>query len=105
MLYANHTFPNVQRNLMNLKHSLYFLLYVIILKLGISEGFHQAGISETLWAIEKEEAIAQSFRVNNPNTTVFSDDCNILLKLVMDVSIYFYICALCTPGILIHCAV
>ena len=53
---------------------------------GISEGFHQAGISETLWAIEKEEAIAQSFRVNNPNTTVFSDDCNILLKLVMDVS-------------------
>ena len=52
---------------------------------GISEGFHQA-VCETLWAIEKEEAIAQSFRVNNPNTTVFSDDCNILLKLVMDVS-------------------
>ena len=59
---------------------------IVLTCVGISEGFHQAGISETLWAIEKEEAIAQSFRVNNPNTTVFFDDCNILLKLVMDVS-------------------
>ncbi|XP_056678753.1 DNA (cytosine-5)-methyltransferase 1-like [Monodelphis domestica] len=50
---------------------------------GLSEGFHQAGISETLWAIEMWELGAQAFRLNNPETTVFTEDCNILLKLVM----------------------
>uniref|UniRef100_A0A3Q3G927 DNA (cytosine-5)-methyltransferase n=1 Tax=Labrus bergylta TaxID=56723 RepID=A0A3Q3G927_9LABR len=50
---------------------------------GLSEGFHQAGVSETLWAIEMWEPAAQAFRLNNPGTTVFTEDCNILLKLVM----------------------
>lgn len=40
-------------------------------------------ISETLWAIEMWEPAAQAFRLNNPGTTVFTEDCNILLKLVM----------------------
>ena len=50
---------------------------------GLSEGFHQAGIAESCWAIEKEEPAAQAFRLNNPQCTVFSDDCNELLRLVM----------------------
>lgn len=78
---------------------------------GLSEGFHQAGnvfscaalymltdhqpvvmlihthifvgISETHWAIEMWEPAAQAFRLNNPGTTVFTEDCNVLLKLVM----------------------
>uniref|UniRef100_A0A8C3PXV1 DNA (cytosine-5)-methyltransferase n=1 Tax=Chrysolophus pictus TaxID=9089 RepID=A0A8C3PXV1_CHRPC len=50
---------------------------------GLSEGFHQAGVSETLWAIEMWEPAAQAFRLNNPGTTVFTEDCNVLLKLVM----------------------
>uniref|UniRef100_A0A3B3ZA64 DNA (cytosine-5)-methyltransferase 1 n=1 Tax=Periophthalmus magnuspinnatus TaxID=409849 RepID=A0A3B3ZA64_9GOBI len=50
---------------------------------GLSEGFHQAGISETMWAIEMWEPAAQAFRLNNPGTTVFTEDCNVLLKLVM----------------------
>ncbi|XP_006898898.1 PREDICTED: DNA (cytosine-5)-methyltransferase 1 [Elephantulus edwardii] len=50
---------------------------------GLSEGFHQAGVSETLWAIEMWEPAAQAFRLNNPSTMVFNEDCNILLKLVM----------------------
>uniref|UniRef100_A0A8D3EAM3 DNA (cytosine-5)-methyltransferase n=1 Tax=Scophthalmus maximus TaxID=52904 RepID=A0A8D3EAM3_SCOMX len=50
---------------------------------GLSEGFHQADISETLWAIEMWEPAAQAFRLNNPGTTVFTEDCNVLLKLVM----------------------
>uniref|UniRef100_A0A4W3I946 DNA (cytosine-5)-methyltransferase n=1 Tax=Callorhinchus milii TaxID=7868 RepID=A0A4W3I946_CALMI len=50
---------------------------------GLSEGFHQAGISETLWAIEMWEPAAQAFRLNNPGATVFTEDCNVLLKLVM----------------------
>uniref|UniRef100_A0A8C1QZG8 DNA (cytosine-5)-methyltransferase n=1 Tax=Cyprinus carpio TaxID=7962 RepID=A0A8C1QZG8_CYPCA len=50
---------------------------------GLSEGFHQAGISETNWAIEMWDPAAQAFRLNNPGTTVFTEDCNVLLKLVM----------------------
>lgn len=41
------------------------------------------GISETLWAIEMWEPAAQAFRLNNPGTSVFTEDCNVLLKLVM----------------------
>lgn len=54
------------------------------LLLGLSEGFHQAGMAESRWAIEKEEPAAQAFRLNNPGCTVFTDDCNLLLRLVMD---------------------
>lgn len=55
---------------------------------GLSEGFHQAGVSETLWAIEMWEPAAQAFRLNNPGTTVFTEDCNKLLKLVMSGSTF-----------------
>lgn len=41
------------------------------------------GVSETLWAIEMWEPAAQAFRLNNPDTTVFTEDCNKLLKQVM----------------------
>uniref|UniRef100_A0A672RP14 DNA (cytosine-5)-methyltransferase n=1 Tax=Sinocyclocheilus grahami TaxID=75366 RepID=A0A672RP14_SINGR len=41
------------------------------------------GISETNWAIEMWDPAAQAFRLNNPGTTVFTEDCNVLLKLVM----------------------
>ncbi|XP_014253428.1 DNA (cytosine-5)-methyltransferase 1-like [Cimex lectularius] len=51
---------------------------------GLSEGLHQSGVAETKWAIEKEEAAANAFRLNNLSATVFSDDCNHLLKLVMN---------------------
>lgn len=54
--------------------------------IGLSEGLHQSGIAENLWAIEKEEPAAYAYRLNNPKTTVFSDDCNTLLRKVMNVS-------------------
>ncbi len=53
---------------------------------GLSEGFHQAGLAESRWAIEIVEPAAQAFRLNNPDCTVFHDDCNYLLRLAMDVS-------------------
>ena len=53
---------------------------------GLSEGLHEAGVAESCWAIEKEEPAASAFSLNNPGCTVFTDDCNSLLKLVMDVS-------------------
>jgi DNA (cytosine-5)-methyltransferase 1 len=46
-------------------------------------------MSENLWAIEKEEPAAYAYRLNNPKTVVFSDDCNILLRKVMNVSFYY----------------
>lgn len=51
---------------------------------GLSEGLHQAGIAVTKWAIEKEPAAAQAFKWNNPDALVYTDDCNEILKLVMD---------------------
>ncbi|XP_011402705.2 PREDICTED: DNA (cytosine-5)-methyltransferase 1-like isoform X1 [Amphimedon queenslandica] len=51
---------------------------------GLSEGFHQAGVADSCWAVEIDEPAAQAFRLNNSQTTVFTDDCNILLSLVME---------------------
>ena len=59
-----------------------------IIYLGLTEGFHQSGLAEAKWAIEKEEPAAQAFRLNYPNAVVFTDDCNVLLKLVMEVRHY-----------------
>lgn len=58
---------------------------------GLSEGMHQAGVAESLWAIEKESSAANAYRLNNPKTIVFSEDCNKLLQRVMDVSFYYII--------------
>ena len=63
-----------------------FSSYVVVV-VGLSEGFHQAGIAESRWAIEKEEPAAQAFRLNNPGCTVFNDDCNLLLAMAMEVTI------------------
>nr|QNQ79147.1 DNA (cytosine-5)-methyltransferase 1 [Phenacoccus solenopsis] len=51
---------------------------------GLTEGLHQAGIAECRWAIEKEEAAAHSFRLNYPEASVFTEDCNELLKFMMN---------------------
>ncbi|RZF31854.1 hypothetical protein LSTR_LSTR009501 [Laodelphax striatellus] len=51
---------------------------------GLSEGLHQAGIAHTCWAIEKDETAAHAFRLNNPETVVLTDDCNDILKMVMN---------------------
>ena len=58
---------------------------LLLFTLGLTEGFHQAGIAEACWAIEKEEPTAQAFRLNFPGSVVFTDDCNLILKLVMEV--------------------
>ncbi|XP_076172771.1 DNA (cytosine-5)-methyltransferase PliMCI [Ptiloglossa arizonensis] len=51
---------------------------------GLSEGLRQAGITNNQWAIEKEEPAACAYRLNNPDTTVFCEDCNVLLQKVMN---------------------
>ena len=54
--------------------------------IGFSEGLHQAGVAETLWAIENNENAAEAFSINHPNATVFHGDCNIFLKQLLEVS-------------------
>ena len=52
---------------------------------GFSEGLHQAGISETLWAIERNQNAAEAFSINHPSATVFNGDCNMFLKQLLEV--------------------
>ena len=61
---------------------------------GLSSGFHQAGVSEAMWAVEIDQPAAQAFRLNYPKATVFTEDCNELLKLAMEVVI-------CTVSVLL----
>ena len=46
---------------------------------GLSHGLHMAGVADSKWAVEIFEPAAQAFKLNNPDCTVFSDDCNLLL--------------------------
>lgn len=55
---------------------------------GLSAGLHQCGVAESRWAIEKVEPAARAYGLNAANCTVFTDDCNELLKLVMQVYSY-----------------
>ena len=71
-------------------YSLHQYIFHIIARccsLGLTQGFHQSGIADTCWAIEKDEPAAQAFRLNYPDASVFTDDCNMLLKMVMEVRV------------------
>jgi DNA (cytosine-5)-methyltransferase 1 len=41
-------------------------------------------VAETKWAIEKDEAAANAFKLNNPKCVTYTDDCNMLLRQIMD---------------------
>ncbi|KAL5196611.1 hypothetical protein ABZP36_000123 [Zizania latifolia] len=51
---------------------------------GLSEGLQQAGVSFTKWAIEYEEPAGEAFTKNHPEAAVFVDNCNVILKAIMD---------------------
>ncbi|CAD5327804.1 unnamed protein product [Arabidopsis thaliana] len=51
---------------------------------GLSYGLEKAGVSDTKWAIEYEEPAAQAFKQNHPKTTVFVDNCNVILRAIME---------------------
>ncbi len=51
---------------------------------GLSLGLHQAGVADSKWAIEVFEPAANAYKLNNPKCEVFTDDCNLLLKLAID---------------------
>ncbi|KAM7258254.1 hypothetical protein ACFE04_013995 [Oxalis oulophora] len=51
---------------------------------GLSEGLHQAGVSLTKWAIEYEEPAGEAFKLNHPESLVFINNCNVILRAVME---------------------
>ncbi|KFK31662.1 dna (cytosine-5)-methyltransferase [Arabis alpina] len=51
---------------------------------GLSHGLEQAGVSATKWAIEYEEPAGQAFRQNHPESTVFVNNCNVILRAIME---------------------
>nr|AAC39356.1 Met2-type cytosine DNA-methyltransferase [Daucus carota] len=53
---------------------------------GLSEGLQQSGVCRTKWAIEYEEPAGDAFKLNHPDTTMFINNCNVILKAIMDKS-------------------
>ncbi|KAJ0260435.1 Bromo adjacent homology (BAH) domain-containing protein [Hirschfeldia incana] len=51
---------------------------------GMSQGLEQAGVSATKWAIEYEAPAGEAFRKNHPETTVIVDNCNVILRAIME---------------------
>ncbi|BBN15236.1 DNA (cytosine-5)-methyltransferase 1 [Marchantia polymorpha subsp. ruderalis] len=51
---------------------------------GLSEGLHQSGVSETKWAIEYDREAAEAFKLNHPSSEVFCDNCNVVLRAIME---------------------
>ncbi|KAH7279981.1 hypothetical protein KP509_37G046300 [Ceratopteris richardii] len=51
---------------------------------GLSEGLHQAGVAMTKWAIEYEHPAAEAFKLNHPEAEVFCENCNVILRAVME---------------------
>ena len=51
---------------------------------GLTLGMHQAGVSDTKWAVEFDTAAAEAFRKNHPEAEVYSYNCNSLLLRCME---------------------
>ncbi|CAK9149524.1 unnamed protein product [Ilex paraguariensis] len=51
---------------------------------GLSEGLQQSGVSITKWAIEYEEAAGDAFKLNHPESLMFINNCNVILRAVME---------------------
>ncbi|KAG6384838.1 hypothetical protein SASPL_153657 [Salvia splendens] len=50
---------------------------------GLSEGLEQSGTTLTKWAIEYDAPAGDAFRLNHPGTLVFVNNCNVILRAVM----------------------
>ncbi|XP_057863874.2 DNA (cytosine-5)-methyltransferase 1B [Cryptomeria japonica] len=51
---------------------------------GLSEGLEKSGASFTKWAIEYEEPAAEAFKLNHPEAEVFCQNCNVILRSIME---------------------
>ncbi|KAJ0964117.1 hypothetical protein J5N97_029239 [Dioscorea zingiberensis] len=51
---------------------------------GLSEGLQHSGVSLTKWAIEYERPAGEAFSQNHPDTYMFIDNCNVILRAIME---------------------
>eukprot|EP00898_Chlorokybus_atmophyticus_P004393 jgi/Chlat1/4955/Chrsp32S00378 len=51
---------------------------------GLSEGLQQSGVTRTKWAVEYDSAAADAFRLNNPDAAMFCENCNVVLRRLME---------------------
>ncbi|XP_074575215.1 DNA (cytosine-5)-methyltransferase 1B-like [Curcuma longa] len=51
---------------------------------GLSAGLQLSGVSYTKWAIEYEEPAGEAFRYNHPEALMFVDNCNVILRAIME---------------------
>ncbi|XP_047333677.1 DNA (cytosine-5)-methyltransferase 1-like isoform X2 [Impatiens glandulifera] len=51
---------------------------------GLSTGLQLSGASQTKWAIEYEAPAGEAFRLNHPDATVIVNNCNVILRAIMD---------------------
>eukprot|EP01018_Ginkgo_biloba_P000890 Gb_34186 [translate_table: standard] len=51
---------------------------------GLSEGLQNSGVSFTKWAIEYEQPAAEAFKFNHPEAEVFCQNCNVILRSIME---------------------
>lgn len=51
---------------------------------GLSEGLQQSGVCLTKWAIEYEEPAGDAFTLNHPESLMFVNNCNVILRAVME---------------------
>ena len=50
----------------------------------LSQGLGQAGVADFRWAIDFWKPAADAYKKNHPGCKVFNEDCNEILKKVMD---------------------
>ncbi|WOK98331.1 DNA (cytosine-5)-methyltransferase 1B-like [Canna indica] len=51
---------------------------------GLSEGLQRSGASYTKWAIEYEQPAGEAFSENHPEALMFIDNCNVILRAIME---------------------
>ncbi|KAK8921992.1 DNA (cytosine-5)-methyltransferase 1A [Platanthera zijinensis] len=51
---------------------------------GLSEGLQQSGATFTKWAIEYEQPAGEAFSKNHPDSVMFIDNCNVILRAIME---------------------
>ncbi|CAM6109925.1 unnamed protein product [Calypogeia fissa] len=52
---------------------------------GLSEGLHQSEVCVTKWVIEYDNPAAEAFKLNHPTAEVFCENCNVILRSIMEV--------------------
>ena len=51
---------------------------------GLSDGFRKAGIADVKWAVEFDPDLAEIYKKNHPETTMYCKNCNTILQDVFD---------------------